>query len=443
MSRTTHFVSSGLATLAVASVFTLAGAPAHATDLPCGTPGSPAVFQTIDHPAVYGTTPAITHEEWLWQRDVDHYEYLFTRVLSPAGVQNDWTRLVPGPTLNEYTRTVVDSPAVPAVPGTPAVGHWITVVITPAVTTELDEYIQHETGKTRWESPDWGAQNGNGWTKTGNTEQSTVSPAVTGQQWVVDVPATAGTPAEPAVTHVETTWALSSPGADWTGPIATQPGTPTTETATTNGDAPAGVGWALVATREIPAVIDSVWTTEAPAGYTATGDQRVASVDHQVTPATSATAPAGDGWTTVDASEVTVIDVPAAQVLETAAWTENVLVTPAVPATDPCPTTDPTSDPAGTGTTDAPTTPTDGTDVSAPGGSGAIIDAGGPVVVPQGSTVAAPVVHGPAAQAAAAPQATVLPNTGGVPSWMLPAAFASLLSGVGMIRLGRRGSVRG
>lgn len=413
----TRILTGGLATLAVSATFSFAAtAPSYAAsgdDRPCGLPAVGAVYTTVVVDPVFRTVPAVTHTEWRWQRDVTRYEFEYSKVISPARTETDWTRQLPGETEYLFTRTVIDQAAVPAVPGTPEVGHWITITIAPAVTVTEDEYIQRITGKTRWESPDWGAQNGNGnggWEKTGNTREREITPAVTQQQWVVDVPATPGTPAIPEVSHVESQWAASSPGADWSGPQDSRTTPGTTEQQTTAGDPPAGDGWVLTATRNIAAVIDTVWAATAPDGYTATGDSRVAGTDHEETDATSATAPAGDGWTAIAESAVTVVDSPASQVLVTPGSVTQVLVTPAQPATAPCvqPPTDPPTDP-GTG-----------------GGGGSVA---GPQAGPE------PTIVTPAAQVA---PVAVLPNTGGVPFWLAPTGLAAMLAGAVLIRTARR-----
>jgi len=411
MSRT-RFLTGSLASIAVASAFTFGAPAANAADeRGCGQPAVDAVYSSVVHDPVFRTVPAQSHAEWLWQRDVDDLAYEYTKLVSPVGIETDWTREVAGPTEYLWTRTVTDTPAVPAVPGTPEIGHFTTVVTTAAVLVTEWEYQHQVTGKLRWESEDWGAQNGqgNGWKKTGNTRETEVTPAVTTQVWVVDSPATPGTPAIPATTHDESVWSLSSPGGDWTGPADSKPGASSTENQTTDGDAPDGDGWKLVATHVIDAVYDTVWADSAPDGYDPTGNSKVVGSHHEQTDATSATAPAGDGWSEVSDSATTVIDVPESQELVTDGYTEQVLLSAALPATAPC-VEPPTDDP--TGTTDEPTS-----------------DTAGPQAAP--------------AAEASSPVATVLPNTGGdIPPWMAPAGFAAMLAGVAVIRFSRRPGVR-
>src|SRR5689334_12525138 len=109
----TRFLTGTLASIAVASAVTLAAPSANAAGLAdrgCGQPAVDAVYSTVVHDPVFRTVPAQTHTEWLWQRDVADYSYEYTKLISPAGVLNDWTRQVAGPTEYLFTRTVTDSP---------------------------------------------------------------------------------------------------------------------------------------------------------------------------------------------------------------------------------------------------------------------------------------------------------------------------------------------
>jgi hypothetical protein len=366
---TTRFLTGSFAAVAVASAVSLATPSAYAADepgQPCGVASIPAVFQTVTHDAVYRTTPAVTHQEWRWEREVTTYEHEYSKV-TPASTTVDWTR------------EVIDQAAVPAVPGTPEVGHFETVVTVPAVTETLAEFVQLQTGKTRWESPDWAAQNGQGqgWEKTGNTREDVITPAQTEQHWVVDQAATPGTPGSPLVSH--------------------------TETATTTGDAPDGTGWTQAAVHNVPAATDIVWALEAPDGYTATGNSKVHDVTTEQTDAPSATAPEGDGWSTIAGSEIQVVDVEEITELVTPGFTEQVLVSPEVPSTEPC-----VSDPD-------------------------------PVVAgPTGESTSVSGVQNETS-AVAAPAATVLPNTGNPASvWLTATAFGVLLAGGALVQVGRR-----
>lgn len=393
-----RFLTGSLATLAVASAFTLAAPAAHAEDAPtapCGTPAVDAVFRTVLHEPVFRTVPATTHSEWLWERDVTTYEHEFSRETRAALTEIDWRRELDGATEYRFIRTVIDQPGVPAVPGTPEVGHFETVVVSPAVTSTEFEYQHRVSNKFKWESEDWG---NDPWLKTGNTRVVEITPAVTEQKWIVDAPAVPGTPAIPEVSHVESTWAEDTPDGFDPDPVDSRPGAVVVQEETTNGPAPAGAGWTEVAQRHLPAVVDFIWSAAAPDGYDATGQTRVASNTHEVTEKTSAAAPEGQAWSEVAGSEVVVVDSPESQELVTGEWIEELLVSPAIPAGKPC--------------------------------------VAGPVSDPGVGTVAGPT--GKPAQAAPAPVASVLPDTGNdVPLWVAPAGLAALLAGLGMIRLGR------
>ncbi|MCX6396200.1 MAG: hypothetical protein NTV23_06920 [Propionibacteriales bacterium] len=403
----TRFMTAGLAAAAVASTITLASpataAPGDARD--CGLPAVPAVTRTVVVDPVFDTVPAVAHTEWLWARDRNVDELEFVRVLKEARTEIDWGREVTGPIEYLFTKIVVDVPAVPAVPPTPAVRHEETYEITPAVTQLLAEYRHQVTDDLRWESDDWGAQNGNGkgWVKTGNTKLEIIKPAVTGTRWVIDVPEIPGKPAVKAVTHEESLWAVENPGSPWSGPHDQRAGASSTEYTTTDGSQPAGNGWFAGKTRHYDAVTETGWAETIPAGTTPTGATRVARTESEETTATSALAPDGDGWTKVDGSEVTITDTEAQQVLVIPGSVTQVVVTPEVPASEPCV---------------APPSEDDGQEPAAE--------------APQ----AGPVV------AAEVSPASVLPNTGGVAGWMIPAGLLTALAGAAVVRTSRRGTAR-
>lgn len=399
----TRFMTGGLAAVAVASAITLASPAAHAADdRGCGQPAVPAVTQTVVVEPVFETVEAVTHTEWRWARDWDVHEFEFVRTVSPARAETDWSRVVPGPTEYLFRTTVVDSPAVPAVPGTPEQGHEETYVITPAVTVTEAEYQHQNTGELRWERDDWGSQNGNGkgWVKTGATREQVVTPAVLGTRWVVDVPAVPGTPEIPAVTHDVSVWSPVRPGVAWTGPFDERAGAGSTEEVTTDGSVPDGDGWIAGATRTFAAVTETDWAETVPDGAKPTGNHRVARTEHGETDATSAEAPFGPGWYRVDGSAVTVTDIEEQKVLLTPGSVTEVEVSPALAATEPC--------------VEGPT-----------GGS----ETEGPQAAPAPGSSVAP--------AAVQPDA-VLPNTGGVPGWMAPAGLATMLLGAIVVRSSRR-----
>ena len=377
MNVTTRFLTGGLASLAIASAVTLAGPSAYAEDgpaRPCGEPASPAVYVTVVHDPELRLVPAVTHDEWRWQRTVTTVEHEFTKVVRPATTEYLWSR------------TVVDQPALPAVPGTPEQGHLETVVVTPAVTVTLFEYVQQQTGNTRWERDGWngevdGEDHGKGWTKSGATREDVVTAAVTEDVWVVDQPAVPGTPAVEEVSHQVTAWAASSPGDDWDGPLDS---------------------------RDVPAVLDTVWATSAPEGYSPTGGSRVRDVSTEETDSTSATAPDGDGWTAIADSRVTVVDEPEHTELVGEGWTEEILVAPAVPASEPCPET---------------------------GQGDAVAGAAAGPTAPDGTTGTSGTAHAAAPAAAA----SVLPATGSPASpWLVAAGAGAQAGGTVLVRVGRR-----
>lgn len=114
------------------------------------------------------------------------------------------------------------------------------------------------------------------------------------------------------------------------------------------GAVPAGEGWELTGeTFWINSHGLTVWSLTAPVGtkWEATGKKRVAFRETETTTEHAAVPPAGSGWVKVPGSEVVVIDVAEQVVTHEQPWTEEVLVSPAVPAGEPCPTGDPTQDP--------------------------------------------------------------------------------------------------
>ena len=125
------------------------------------------------------------------------------------------------------------------------------------------------------------------------------------------------------------------------------------------GAVPAGDGWELTGnTFSIKSEGLKVWSLVAPLGtkWEATGKQRVAYRETETTSETSPLPPPGDGWVKVPGSEIVVIDVAEQVVVHEEPWTEEVLVSPALPAGAPCPTDEPTSEstePAADPTTDA------------------------------------------------------------------------------------------
>src|SRR4051794_2220647 len=212
MTTTTRFLAGGLATLAVASAVTLAAPSAEAADLTdqaCGQPAIPAVHTTVEREPVVRAVPAVTHDAWLWQRDVATTSYEFSRIVRAAYAETvDATREVDGVTEYLWSHRVVTQPAVAAVPGTPEQSHVETVAVRPAVAVTELEYVQQTTGKLAWHEAGWNGEKddedkGKGWASTGNTRVTTITAAVTEDRRVVDHPAVPGTPAVDEISHVE------------------------------------------------------------------------------------------------------------------------------------------------------------------------------------------------------------------------------------------------
>lgn len=407
------------------------GPSASAAEATCGQPAVPAVYETVEHPAVVTSVPAVTHLEWRWQRTVATTETEHSRVVVPARGTWTWSRTV-DLVERQFAWTVIDRPHVPAVPEQ---GHFEVREVTPAVVQTLWEYVQHKTGNTRWEVEGWNAgANGKGWEWTGAIDEIVVTPAVTEQVWVVDSPAV---PELPELSHQETAWVAdgAAPPAGSTATGATRVAGSTLESVELpDGEAPAGSGWSRGAWNlTAAAVIDVVWVPEgasAPDGYDATGATRAGAPAHEETTATSATAPGGDGWEQVAGSATTVVDAAAYERVDEEAWTEQVLVSPEVPATEDCPE-EPTDD--GEDGEDGGGDGEDG-DGEVGGEDDGLLD--GDVVVDQTEGE----VGGVATTATGG--ADVLPATGnGTEPWLLGLGAASLLAGAALVR-GRREPAR-
>ncbi|MCX6398907.1 MAG: LPXTG cell wall anchor domain-containing protein [Propionibacteriales bacterium] len=434
-----------LAPLSLAAVAVLGFAPsaAHAAqDAACGQPAVPAVYSSIDHPAVVTTVPEVTHVEWLWQRAVPTTEFEYSRTVSPAQGTWSWSRKV-DVIERAWFKIVIDQPFVPAIP---EVRHQETRVVKPAVTRTEFEYVQKSTGRLRWEEAGWNAEDdrdrdrdrdrddkddhddkdddrGRGWSRTGKTREVVLVAAVTELVWVIDQ---AAVPAVPEESHKEVTWVLD--GAD--GPAGAT-ATDTVRVASSlketidlaDGEEPAGAGWVKGEyTQTAKAVTEEIWSgATAPDGYTATGNQRPGKHRSETTTATSTVAPAGDGWSKVDGSAVTVVDAAAYEIEEAAAWTEMVLVTPEVPATAPCVDED----------TDEDTDDTDDTDDIEE-----VVDPGEEADHVEGISDDAP---GEVLGATEDSGDAVLPATGAqVEPWLLALGAGSVLAGTGVLFGGRR-----
>jgi hypothetical protein len=403
MSTATRILTGSLATLAVASGVGLATSTAYADAPagPCGHPAVPAVFATVVSEPVLRQVPAVTHEEWSWERHLTTLLHEYSKVVTPADTTNTWTRTSPDVTELQWSRKVVTQAAQDAVAGAAEVGEWQDLDGVPTGARVEYEYLQQQTGNTRWEAAGWNGvkddvDHGLGWVLTGH-----------GRQWVVTQEATQGSDAVPEISHLEYTWSTSSPGAEWTQTSAAPHVTPgSTETTTTHGaNSPAGTGWALTGTETVPAVVHTMWAPEAPEGYTATEADPKEEASTESSDGTSTTPPPGDGWSKVAGSGVTVVDHEATTEL-TGGGTEQVLVRPALPATDACPTA-----PSGTHHVSGPR-------------------ATGPKATNAGAT-----------GTTAAPRATttVLPATGNPASpLLLTTGLGALLAGGALVRIARR-----
>lgn len=441
-----------LAPIALATAAVIGFGPgasaASADEATCGQPAVPAVYDTVEHPAVITVVPAVTHPEWRWQRSVATTESAFAALVQPARGTWTWSRTV-DVLEREFVWTVIDRAHVPAVP---EAGHVETRVVTPAVVRTLWEYVQQKTGNTRWEAEGWNAgDNGKGWEWTGATDDVVVTPAVTAQVWVVDRPAV---PEVTELSHQETAWvadgATPPAGSSATGATRLTAGSPES-VELPDGETPAGAGWSRGAwTETAAAVTDLVWVPQgatAPDGYDATGATRAGAPVHEETGATSATAPDGDGWEQVPGSETTVVDAEAHDRVDAEAWTEQVLVSPEVPATDDCPE-EPTD--GGDGG-DGDGGESDGGDDGEVGGEvgGEDDDAeeptgddllDGDVVVDQTEGEVGGIAT--TATTATGGSADVLPATGnGTQPWLLGLGAASVVAGAALVR-GRREPVR-
>lgn len=405
------------AALAAGAVLGL-GALSPASAVECGAPAQPATYQTVDHPAVTETVPARTHLEWQWSRQVAIVAQAVSRTTPGYDVRR-WSRTTEAIEL-EYAEKVVDRAAVAAVAPTEEIGHEETVVLQPEVTVTQWEYQQMTTGNKRWEREGWNAgDKGKGWDATGET-RVVVTPAVTTQRWVVDVPASPGSPGSPEVSHLVSHWLAEGTAAPagWTATGNTRVASSSTETVDLpDGQSPDGSGWVAGDVVDTVAdVVDTLWIgadDPVPAGYQPTGETSTSYRTESAGP--SAAAPEGDGWSQVADSAVEVVDVPERVVETSPAWSEQVLVTPAVPAGPACenpPPLPPVVDPQPT-----------------PDGSG-------------GGVVAPPLPQEPTGQAApAAPAATasVLPATGSdVSPWVPAAGLASVVLGLVLTRRSRR-----
>ncbi|THJ02719.1 hypothetical protein E7Z54_09970, partial [Nocardioides sp.] len=350
-----------LPSLALAAVFTVVPGASAATpstvaspaligfnspsepDSSCGRAAVPATFETVHHPAVSRTLPAQTHSEWQWQRAVSTADVEVSRLVVAAARSYSWSRVVEHLEA-EYSRTVIDQAYVPA---SPEQGHLVIEILHPAVIEPRWLYEQDESGNVRWENKPF-RNPGQGWDFI-DIEWFEVRPAEIREVWEVTRAAVSETP---EVSHVETEWVSLDDGAPagFTATGATRLVGSTVETAwLPEGVEPDGGGWARGAMSGTAAVTEERWIPEGdpvPDGFAPTGAIRDGGSTLETTSVTSPNAPEGHGWEVVPGSEVVVTDVEETVEVETAAWDEQVQVTPGVAATAPC-AADPAEEPDG------------------------------------------------------------------------------------------------
>ncbi|WP_435770369.1 hypothetical protein [Nocardioides sp. SYSU DS0651] len=315
-----------------------AGSPAPAAAAvaaACGQPGVPAVLATVHHEATYTTIEEQSHAEWLWARDVPTVETRYVRTVEQVLRSYEWSR----PVLvdeRQHSRLVVDQPYVPAVPEQ---GRWETRTVPRTVQVTEWEYEQRQTGRTVWrDQADWNP--GQGWNLTGATRVVEDVRQVTEDVWIIVRPAV---PEVPEVSHLEYLWLLDGAAAPagYTATGATRSTSTGTEVVRLpEGQQPSGDGWTRGAwTETASAITEERWVAEGEPspGFEATDDTRPGTPRREVTADTSPVPPEGEGWSEVPGSLRVVVDVEAGRVQVTDPWDEVVLVTPAVPATAPCP----------------------------------------------------------------------------------------------------------
>jgi len=446
MSRA-RFLTSSLATVAVASALTFSGTAAHAApelsrattqavtaaqqgaDEVCGQPSTPDQWGWVDHEETTVVIPSETHDEWTWTRAVPTTEHKYRKLVAPEQVKVIWKRTWTSPVQHLYHWEEVLQEFQPAVPEVEEEWHWETEVVEPAVTSTVWLYIHDNTGAQRWEREDWGAQNGqgSGWKKTDQSKPHVIKEAVTKQVKVVDVERSPAVPEVPRKTKDHYRWATEAPGPEWTATDKSRGGKVKVEYEATRGEQP-GKDWVEVKRKVVKeAVYDEIWAPadSAPAGYERTDDSRPG--EDSLESVQSADAPEGEGWVKDEASVVTVVDSPESE-KTIPAWKEWTLINPGTEPTAPC--DEPAEEVAG------PTE--DGTD----DGADEETSVGGPTAPGSTSAVAGPVENTAQAPSQAAPAAgaTVAP-TSGTSTAVLPAtgndaSIQTALTGLGAVLAG-------
>ena len=176
--------------------------------------GTPAVA-AVYRTVVTPAVPEVSHLEYLWTRETTTWELQWQQWVVDQAAQPAVYDTVTHPAVYE---TVVVTPAQPA---------WDEVVEQP-LGYDLYEFV-HTNGKTTWEAdPNWNSNvnnHSNGWTATGNSKPATETVTihheavaeVTEQRLVTAAweEQVLVRPAVDEVGHFEYQWSASSPGAGW------------------------------------------------------------------------------------------------------------------------------------------------------------------------------------------------------------------------------------
>lgn len=184
-----------------------------------------AVYEKVEHPAVTRTVPAITHQEWQWERPTQVTQRRFERTVTETlvdwqrdagvveSVEYEWVRTVDGVTETDWSQTQ------PPGDGWTKTGEERGLAITGTEVIRLPEGVDPP---------------GKGWFKTGTT--------AAGKK------------------RTESTWATVAPGSEWTATGATRVvHTGIERTSAHSADAP-GSGWTKVVGSEVT-VVDTPETT--------------------------------------------------------------------------------------------------------------------------------------------------------------------------------------
>lgn len=278
-----------------------AGASFAGDQIPCGTPGVPAGYDwVVTQPAV----AEVSHLEHEWARQTAPEQTIWHWQRTTTTTIYQWKLWVPNTAVPQQQWSATSPGA-----GWVNIGQSKVVVTAPAVTKEVTSYEFRKWnqkdkeffGDSRWSiDPKWNANDNNGkaegWEPTGATRTETV--VVT-----------------PPVTVTQFLWEEDLPDGEWD----------TTESATSPGE-----GWEQGTAVSSTSETENAWSATKPEG-----DGWVNTQESRTVPATyeyrwAATSPGGE-WTQTEAEPKKVVDVQA--VPEQKEWQ---VVTPAVPAGEPC-----------------------------------------------------------------------------------------------------------